>query len=48
MVAVVVVLGQLLSLDETLSHLGKHLIAGAEKLPRNLRPSHRQIHRQDI
>jgi hypothetical protein len=35
-VAIVVVLGQLLSLDETLPYLGKHLITGAEKLPRSL------------
>jgi hypothetical protein len=30
--AVIVVLGELLGLDETLPHLGKHLVAGTEEL----------------
>ena len=36
MVAVVVMLGQLLGLEETLTDLSKHLVTGANKVARGL------------
>ena len=46
MMIVVVVLGQLLGLKETLTNLSKHLVTSADEVTRNLRPSCLRIHRK--
>lgn len=48
MMTVVVVLGELLSLNETLPHLSKNLVAVAEKRPRSLCPAVQLISRANL
>ena len=45
MMIIVVVLGQLLGLKETLTDLSKHLVTGADKVTRNRCPSRLRVHR---